>query len=665
MRIPVRDGIHLSARVWMPEGALTDPMPAILEILPYRKRDGTAARDATTHAVFAEHDYVCVRVDLRGCGESEGLYDDEYSEQELRDIEDVIAWIAAQTWCSGAVGIMGISWGGFNGLQVAARTPPALKAVISLCSSVDRFADDIHYKGGCQLTENIGWAATATSWFSMPPDPALVGESWRDIWLRRLENMPDMIDPWIEHGCRDGYWKHASVCEDFTTIEAAVLSIGGWHDGYRNTAAKLLDGNTSGPVKAIMGPWNHKYPHLAAPEPRMDFVSEALRWWDHWLKGVENGADQDPDYRAYVMDAVPPQTSYETRPGRWVGLPKWPAPEVERLPLILGQGTLGREAMDAPLSVATAPACGQGFGEYFPFGFGPGELPDDQQADDALSLCFETDVLDAPQIILGAPHVRLSLSADAPFAQIAVRLCDVAPSGASTLITAGFLNLQFREGFEAALPLTPGEIYEIALDLDQAGYEVPAGHLLRLAMSPSYWPFIWPERDDVTLSVSGGQLDLPVLSAGAGMDWDCPTGQRETDAVTASFGPLVEEKRLIRENGQHVLDLYGDQGETQHLDHGLRTSSKRHEIWSIDETNVAHASAEIVWERSMAREDFSVSTIVTSKMHSDSENFHVKVGIQAVEDGQRIFEREINNSYRRDLTRRNHNKNSPSGETHE
>lgn len=297
----MRDGITLSARVWMPEDAKTTPLPAILEILPYRKRDGTNARDATTHAKFSQHGYVCLRVDLRGCGESEGLFEDEYSEQELSDIEDVIGWISQQPWCSGAVGIMGISWGGFNGLQTAARRPPALKAVISLCSSVDRFADDIHYKGGCQLMENIGWAATATSWFSMPPDPLLVGDDWRDIWLERLENTPPLINKWQQHSSKDSYWKHGSVSEDFSQIEAAVLVIGGWHDGYRNTAAKLLKGGTSGPVKAIMGPWNHKYPHLATPEPRMDFVSEALRWWDRWLKDAPNSVDDDPDYRVYLM----------------------------------------------------------------------------------------------------------------------------------------------------------------------------------------------------------------------------------------------------------------------------------------------------------------------------------------------------------------------------
>jgi len=482
MRINVRDGISLSAKVWMPRDSEATPMPVILEILPYRKRDGTAARDETTHALFAQHGYVCLRVDTRGAGESEGLFDDEYSEQELCDIEDTIAWIAAQPWCSGAVGIMGISWGGFNGLQVAARRPKALKAVITICSSVDRYADDIHYKGGCQLTENIGWAATAMSWFSMPPDPALVGDAWRNIWLDRLENTPFLISDWLSHPARDDYWKHGSVCEDFSAIEAAVLSIGGWHDGYRNTPAKLLEAQTSGPVKAIMGPWNHKYPHIANPEPRMDFVSEALRWWDRWLKNIPNDVEADPAYRVYVMDGVAPAGSYEERTGRWIGLQNGPNAPSKSLPLNLGDGTLGETAISTPITVATNPICGRAFGEYFPFGFGPGELPEDQRFDDDLSACFETAPSNTPLTLLGAPNIRLSIASNQTFGQMAVRLCDVAPDGASTLITYGLLNLRYRDGFEVDRALTPDQSYDITLDLDQAAYVVPAGHRLRLAI---------------------------------------------------------------------------------------------------------------------------------------------------------------------------------------
>ncbi|VAV88665.1 Mll5128 protein, partial [hydrothermal vent metagenome] len=239
MGIILPDGTRLSARVWMPQGK--GPLPAILEYLPYRKSDGTAARDHGMHLHFARAGYVCLRVDRRGCGDSEGLFDDEYSEEELNDGVDIINWIATQDWCDGNVGIQGISWGGFNGVQLAARRPEALKAVISIGTTVDRYHDDIHFKGGIQLGENIGWAATVMSWFAMPPDPAIVGDKWRDMWLNRLENTPFLAGIWTRHPTRDGYWKHGSICEDYSAIKAPVLVIGGLHDGYRNAMAAMVE----------------------------------------------------------------------------------------------------------------------------------------------------------------------------------------------------------------------------------------------------------------------------------------------------------------------------------------------------------------------------------------------------------------------------------------
>jgi len=227
------DGTRLSARIWRPEDSEENPVPAILEFLPYRKRDGTVARDALTHPYFARRGYACLRVDLRGNGDSEGLMEDEYTPQELADAVEVIAWIAAQPWCSGAVGMMGISWGGFNSLQVAALAPAPLKAVISLCSTVDRYSDDIHYKGGCLLNENLGWGATIWSFSSRPPDPALVGDKWRQMWLERLEGEPFLPALWLSHQRRDAYWRHGSVCEDYSAIKAAVLAVGGWGDAYK------------------------------------------------------------------------------------------------------------------------------------------------------------------------------------------------------------------------------------------------------------------------------------------------------------------------------------------------------------------------------------------------------------------------------------------------
>ncbi len=640
--IPVRDGCRLAARIWRPDSP--GPSPAILEMLPYRKRDRTAARDATTHPAFADAGYACLRVDLRGCGESEGLFDDEYSEQELSDIEDVIAWIAAQDWCTGAVGIMGISWGGFNGLQVAARRPPALKAVISLCSTTDRFADDIHYKGGCQLTKNIGWAATVMSWFSMPPDPAILGESWRNVWLERLEKTPFLASTWIRHATRDAYWKHGSVCEDFSDIEAAVLSIGGWHDGYRNTPAKLLEGGITGPIKAIVGPWNHKYPHIAAPEPRADFVAIALRWWDRWLKEVPNGAEADPDYRVYVMDGIAPATSYRERPGRWVGLRRWPAGGLARVTLALGDGTLGGAPMTRAARIASNPACGQATGEYFPVGFGPGELPGDQQSDDALSLCFDGNPLSTDLTLLGAPSLRLTLASDRPFGQLAARLCDLAPDGSSTLICHGFLDLAFRDGFETAAPPRPGQPFQIALDLDHTAYRVPAGHRLRLALSPGYWPFLWPAPGAVTLTVSGGTLDLAILPVGAGEPVSLPAAPTTLPSVTRLLRMGTESKTATRADGRFGVVIQADHGETLLTEHGLTMGSALREDWSIAEDDIADARAEILWKRSLSRDGWKVSSRVETRMQSDAGHFYVTMKLAAYEGEALVFEREFHDT---------------------
>jgi putative CocE/NonD family hydrolase len=280
--IPMPDGTRLAARIWLPEDAEDDPVPAILEYLPYRKRDGTVVRDHLTHPYFAGHGYAGVRVDMRGTGDSEGLCRGEYLKQEQDDALAVINWLIDQPWCSGKVGMMGISWGGFNGLQVAARQHPALAAVITLCSTDDRYADDIHFMGGAILTDKLTWGATAFSVANTPPDPAIVGDRWRDMWAERIaENGLWMLD-WFRHQRRDAFWQHGSICEDWSKVTVPVCAVGGYADGYTNPIFRMME-HLPGPKKALVGPWAHKYPHFANPGPQIGFLQEALRWWDQHL----------------------------------------------------------------------------------------------------------------------------------------------------------------------------------------------------------------------------------------------------------------------------------------------------------------------------------------------------------------------------------------------
>lgn len=633
--IPLPDGCVLSARVWRPVGA--GPVPAILEYLPYRKRDGTAARDAGTHPYLAGHGYVCVRVDMRGCGESQGLMHDEYTAQELADGVDVINWLAEQPWCSGEVGIMGISWGGFNGLQIAALDPEPLKAVVTICSTTDRFADDIHYKGGLMLGENPGWAATALSWFSMPPDPALVGEAWRSIWMERLEATPFLLERWVEHQVRDEYWKHGSVCEDWAAITAPVLTVGGAHDGYRNTMGHLVD-NLSAPVKGIAGPWNHKYPHMGVPGPRIDFLGEMLRWWDHWLKGVDRGVENDPNYRVYVMDSVRPEVSYEHRPGRWVGLDTPRGSEVRTF--AFDGSTLASSAGPVDRAVATDVACGRGTGEYFPFGFGPGELPDDQQADDARSMCFDSDPLDADLSIVGQATVHLTVSSDRPRAQVAVRLCDLRPDGTSALIAHGFLNLRMRNGFDRRDDLPVGDAVEAVVELDQAAYRLPAGHRLRVALSPSYFPFVWPEAEAVTLTVTAGSLALPVVNdEGVAVAFEGPKTAPLIDFERRT--EVVEHKTWTDDGATVHLLIEGDDGLIRNPNTGLVTSEKVQEDFAITVGDPSSATAEFLWDRTLGRDsEFTVRTVARVKLSSDGPNFVCETDLEAFDGDESIFRRE-------------------------
>jgi len=260
--ITLKDGTRLAARIWMPDNAPTVPAPAVLEILPYRKRNGTAPRDESTYPIFAAAGIVGVRVDIRGCGESEGVIDGEYTPRELSDAVEVIEWIAAQPWSNGSVGMMGISWGGFNSLQVAALKPPALKAVISIASTVDRYNDDIHYKNGAHLSAQFTWAATMSIYQTRAPDPEIVGDRWKSMWLERLEQEPFFLEDWLRHQRRDEFWQHGSICEDFEGFPIPALVIAGWADGYRNTPLKAVEG-MPGKARALIGPWIHKYPHFA------------------------------------------------------------------------------------------------------------------------------------------------------------------------------------------------------------------------------------------------------------------------------------------------------------------------------------------------------------------------------------------------------------------
>ncbi|WP_150252646.1 CocE/NonD family hydrolase [Nocardiopsis deserti] len=645
--IPISDGVRLAARIWRPVGSEGAPVPAVLEFIPYRRRDLTAQRDSVHHPYMAGHGYACVRVDLRGSGDSEGVLTDEYLERELLDAEEVLAWLADQPWCDGRTGMMGISWGGFNALQVAARRPESLRAIVTACSTDDRYSDDVHYMGGCLLGDNLSWASTMFAYNSCPPDPALVGERWRDMWHERLEHSGLWLDTWLRHQHRDAYWRHGSVIEDLGAIQVPVMAVSGWADGYSNSVFRLLAG-LGVPCLGLLGPWSHKYPHLGQPGPAIGFLQEMVRWWDRWLKGVDNDVMDAPALRAWMQESVIPSTAYEDRPGRWVGEREWPSPNIVFESRSLGAGrVLGegeRERREDALTLSSPLSTGQHAGKWCSYN-APPDLPYDQREDDGGSIVFDSVPLPERLEILGSAVVELELAVDRPDAMVAVRLSDVTPKGQATRVTYGLLNLTHASGHERPQRLVPGRRYRVSVPLNGVAQAFPAGHRVRISVSTSYWPLVWPSPEPVTLSVFQGEhtrVHLPVRPAESGGDGRevAPFGEPEgTAPVTTSRIEAGEERWDLNQdlvNYESSLNVVKDLGTVRLDDIGLEVTRRAQECYSRVGDDHDSVRGEAVWTMGFARGDWSVRTRTHTVLTSTATDFHLHATLDAYEGTRRV-----------------------------
>ncbi len=640
--ITLSDGCRIAARIWLPNSAHEEPVPAILEYIPYRKRDFMRARDEPIHRYFAAQGYASVRVDIRGSGDSGGVMQDEYSPQEHEDAVEIIAWIVAQPWCSGAVGMMGISWGGFNALQVAALKPPALKAIITLCSTDDRYADDVHYMGGCLLNENMQWGSILTLYAALPPDPEIVGDRWRAMWKERLEYVQPFPALWMKHQWRDEYWKHGSVCEDYAAITCPVYAIGGWADAYSNAIPRLMTHLTC-PRKALIGPWAHVFPHDGVPGPAIGFLQEAVRWWDQWLRGQETGIRDEPPIRIWMQESQAPQPHYAQRPGRWVAEESWPSPRIIAQRWYLSPGHLDQgAAKPTELSFSSPQTTGLRAGEWCGFG-AEGEMPGDQRLDDGGSLVFDSDPLSERLEILGAAGIELDLSADRPVAMIAARLCEVAPDGAVLRVTYGLLNLTHRESHETPQPLEPGAWYRVRIQLNDIAHAFPAGSRIRLSLSTSYWPIAWPAPSPVILSIrtATSSLDLPVRTPRAEDERLRPFAPPEAAPGTTHKKlihlPMRKTIQMDLTTNEMVFTVRSDGGEFDgaslariteiDLDLGY-TLFKRYRIL---ETDSLSAQTEFVQTAVLKRREWSVRLECRTRLTTTKEAFQFSGEVEAYE----------------------------------
>lgn len=668
--VPMSDGTRLSARIWRPVSSDGEPVPAVLECIPYRKRDLTAVRDSVNHPYIAGHGYACVRVDLRGTGDSEGVLADEYLEREQADAEEVLAWLAEQPWCDGSTGMMGISWGAFAALQTAARRPPSLRAVVIASFTDDRYADDMHYMGGAMLSDNLAEAGTMFAYATCPPDPAVVGDRWRGMWHERMENTRPWVLEWLRHQRRDDYWRHASVCEDYAAVRCPVLASSGWADGYSNAVTRLLE-NLDVPRKGLIGPWSHKFPHLGEPGPAIGYLQEVVRWWDHWLKGVDNGVMDGPMLQTWMQDSVPPSTSYEERPGRWVGEPHWPSPHIKAVghPLLRHRIVRPGEALppadesgpsdggdrsDRAMTVQSPLSVGQFAGKWASYN-APPDLPYDQREEDGGSLVFDTGPLDEPVEILGSPTVELDLSVSEPVATVAARLSDVAPDGRATRVTYGVLNLTHRDGTGEPEPLEPGRRYRATVQLNGVAQVFPPGHRIRLSLSTSYWPLAWPPPRPVLLSVHerSSTLTLPVRPAEEPDELpQRPFGEPEgaPPIPTTRLSPPEQRWEVKRDliGYDSALEIVKDRGTVRIDDIGLDVGCRAYERYTATADDFTSVGGESAWTMRFSRDDWDVRVETRTELRCSETEFFVDATLDGYEGERRVFSRTWNETLPRD-----------------
>jgi len=545
--IPMKDGVRLAVTLYMPDGAKPgEKFPALLDYLPYRKDDGTAAGDYPKNAYFARRGYVGARVDIRGFGASEGRPTDrEYSEQEQTDGEQVIHWLATQPWSNGKVGMYGISWGGFNALQMAMRNPPELKAIIAIDATEELFHDDIHYIDGLmhvdefELNMDMGPGMTGAPDYTL--DEKVLGP--------RFEAAPWSLE-YFRHQ-RDGtFWR--SPVRPLSDIKVPCFVIGGLADGYRDSIPRMLE-QVKAPMRALVGPWNHSFPNDADFGPRIEWREDAVRWWDYWLKGRDTGVRQDPKLEIYMRHYFPPDPNLDSVPGEWRAEKGWP-PENQTSSTFYLQSnhTLSYSAGEGNIhKLRYVPSIGVEAGFWW------GELLSDQRPVDAFSLVYDSAPLEEDLAIMGRPHALLKASADAPLANWFARLSDVAPDGQVTQVTGAGLSGAQRDSATEPKALEPGKIYSLDVEMHLTTWVFPKGHRIRLSVSNALWPMVLSTPYNMTTSLQlggsdGSRITLPTVPLqGPAPSNIAPPQPSEERTDLKSFGfPWPGEWTVTRDEGR-------------------------------------------------------------------------------------------------------------------
>ncbi len=617
VRIPMEDGVELAASLYLPPES-AGPQPCLLEALPYRKDDLTSGYSDEYVRLCDEYGYAVCRLDLRGTGSSGGDATDEYPAQEQIDLCAVIAWLADQDWCDGAVGMWGTSYSGFNSLQLACERPPALKAIVTIYATDDRWSDDVHWRGGApRVIDQVDYCHYMTPMNALPPVPAVWGPDWRDEWQRRVETYEPWILTWLAERTDGPYWRHGSVAPDYDRIECPVMIVAGWADGYRNNSFRTVEQLRRHGVahRLLAGPWAHVSPETGLPGPRIDLVVEMVAWWDRWLRGRDVEVDDglgSPAVTAFVRGSTRPEPDLDTYEGRWIR-EEWPCPRVQsrELPLEPREPYVVRAdtGIDAWIDCA---------------GHHPWGQSSDQRFDDAASMTWEWDA-DAELAILGYPQLRLRISSDRPAAYVSAKLCDVFADGTSALVSRGSMDLGFRDSTTSPTALEPGQVYDVTVPLDACAYAFAPGQRLRLSVAGADWPNTAAPPEPVTLTIHEGTLVLPQWSGDSPYsEPELPPGRESTEDATGVVW-RVERDVLRRQTACAV-----DHGSTYDVPHHGEATEHYKGRAAVDTRSFAQRAEGDVRFR-LEWPEATVETRARLDLRIGATDYDVSIDLEAVE----------------------------------
>jgi uncharacterized protein len=667
----MRDGIQLAASLFWPDPAShPSPWPALVEALPYRKDDLTAASHLDDYTQLANAGFVVCRVDLRGTGSSHGRATDEYPLSELDDLNDVVEWLAACDWSNGRVGMFGYSYSGFNSLQAACTRPPALGAVCAVYSTDDRYTDDVHYMGGSlRALDLVDYCHYMTATNALPPVPAVFGDGWFDEWLARIDEHEPWMLRWLREQTDGPYWRHGSLRPRYERIGCPTMLVGGWADGYRNNTLRTFAALRC-EKELLVGPWSHMSPSSSLPGPHLDLGVEMIRFFGRWLR--DDVTEPVAPIRAFVREATPPEPDLALHRGRWIEADDWQT-TTRTLTPVLRQGRDGsmwgetgvdRLAVRPDVGTAAWNSCAGGL---------PWGQALDQRGDDGWSLTYDWPVTES-LMILGSPRLRLRVAANVAVASVSAKLCNIAPDGTSQLITRGFLNLTHRSSSTHPQPLVVDQFTEVEIELEAAAWQFAPGHQIRLAIAGSDWPNTWVPPEAVVLSVSRPsiELDLPVEASLIHWAWAADSPLVDTVHGTALSDASPDAKPSAAEQSAAKQSAPQEAAQTTSADEPAPHWAVSHDVlrrittctssygstgtlpdggnyreqydgevgMPIRQQSAAWASGETQYELNWPGDECHVAA--EFRVESDVEAFNVTIGLTATHNGSVVRRRSWN-----------------------